>query len=197
MEAVTQLEELKDKVINCQACKLRQGCQQVVFCEGNPEAKLMLIGEGPGREEDKLGRPFVGRGGQLLDKILEVCGFERFTNVYIANIVKCRPPENRTPLPEERVACLPYLYKQLEIIQPSIIVLLGATALQGLIDPRAKISKMRGQWLEWKGYWVMPTYHPAALLRNPNLKKAAWEDFKQVVAKYRELVDKNHYSQYC
>lgn len=197
MEAVTKLEKLRDKTKDCQACKLRQGCQQVVFGEGSPEAKIMLIGEGPGREEDKLGRPFVGRGGQLLDKILEVCGFERFTNVYIANIVKCRPPENRTPQPEERAACLPYLLEQLEIIKPKIIVLLGATALQGLIDPNAKITKMRGQWLEWNGYWVMPTYHPAALLRNPGLKKAAWEDFKLVVAKYRDLVDKNHYSSYC
>lgn len=114
MEAVTKLEKLRDKTKDCQACKLRQGCQQVVFGEGSPEAKIMLIGEGPGREEDKLGRPFVGRGGQLLDKILEVCGFERFTNVYIANIVKCRPPENRTPQPEERAACLPYLLEQLE-----------------------------------------------------------------------------------
>jgi len=197
MMNVTQLEELKEKVLNCSQCKLRAGCQHVVFGEGNPEAKIMLIGEGPGQEEDRLGRPFVGRAGQLLDRILEVCGFERFTHTYIANIVKCRPPQNRIPLPDERAACLPYLRQQMEIIKPQILVLLGATALQGLIDPAAKITKMRGQWLDWNGYKVMPTYHPAALLRNPGLKREAWDDFKQVAAMYRELVDANHYSPYC
>ncbi|MBZ4655259.1 MAG: phage polymerase-related protein [Peptococcaceae bacterium] len=192
-----ELESLRAQVDTCQRCKLREGCQRVVFGEGNPEASLMLIGEGPGAEEDKLGRPFVGRAGQLLDKILEACGFERFTHTYIGNIVKCRPPQNRIPTDEERLTCRPYLHRQIGIIEPKIIVLLGATALQGLIDPQAKITKARGNWLMWQGIWVMPTYHPAALLRNPQLKRPTWEDFKKVVAKYRELVDPNHYSANC
>ncbi len=192
-----ELESLRAQVDTCQRCKLREGCQRVVFGEGNPEASLMLIGEGPGAEEDKLGRPFVGRAGQLLDKILEACGFERFTHTYIGNIVKCRPPQNRIPTDEERLTCRPYLHRQIDIIMPKIIVLLGATALQGLIDPQAKITKARGNWLMWQGIWVMPTYHPAALLRNPQLKRPTWEDFKKVVAKYRELVDPNHYSPNC
>lgn len=192
-----ELEELKAQVDACQRCKLREGCQRVVFGEGNPEASLMLIGEGPGAEEDRLGRPFVGRAGQLLDKILEACGFQRFTHTYIGNIVKCRPPGNRIPTAEERQTCRPYLHRQIDIIAPKIIVLLGATALQGLIDPQAKITKSRGNWLKWQGIWVMPTYHPAALLRNPQLKRPTWEDFKQVVAKYRELVDSSHYSPNC
>ena len=192
-----ELEELKAQVDTCQRCQLRQGCQRVVFGEGNPEASLMLIGEGPGAEEDRLGRPFVGRAGQLLDKILEACGFQRFTHTYIGNIVKCRPPGNRIPTAEERQICRPYLHRQIDIIMPKIIVLLGATALQGLIDPQAKITKLRGNWLQWQGIWVMPTYHPAALLRNPQLKRPTWEDFKQVVVKYRELVDNNHYSPHC
>lgn len=191
------LEELKSKTGKCTLCNLRQACQQVVFGEGNPEARIMLIGEGPGAEEDKLGRPFVGKAGQLLDKILQACGFERFTHTYIGNIVKCRPPENRIPIPEERAACISYLHQQIQIIDPPIIILLGATALQGLLDPEARISKIRGAWQNWQGKWVMPTYHPAALLRNPQLKQPTWEDFKKVVNKYRELVDADHYSPHC
>lgn len=191
------LEALQQKVMQCGNCGLRPTCRQVVFGEGSPEAKIMLIGEGPGEEEDRQGRPFVGKAGQLLDKILEVCGFGRFTHVYIANIVKCRPPKNRIPAPEERISCLPYLHEQIKIIEPAIIILLGATALQGLIDPQARITKSRGEWLQWQDIWIMPTYHPAAILRNPQLKKPVWEDFKKVVAKYRDLVDPNHYSPYC
>ncbi|PKM88049.1 MAG: uracil-DNA glycosylase [Firmicutes bacterium HGW-Firmicutes-12] len=187
------LEELQDKVLNCRACQLRQTCNQVVFGEGDPDANIMLIGEGPGEEEDKKGRPFVGRAGKLLDSILAENGFDRFEDVYIANIVKCRPPRNRIPTPEERGNCLLHLYKQIEIIQPEIIILLGATALQGLIDPLAKITKQRGKWLSWRGIWVMPTYHPAALLRNPRLKQPASEDFKMVFEKYRELIDTKHF----
>lgn len=157
----------------------------------------MLIGEGPGEEEDRQGRPFVGKAGLLLDKMLEACGMERFTHVYIANIVKCRPPGNRIPTPEERGLCVPHLEKQLDIIKPKIIVLLGATALQGLVDPQGKISKARGDWLQWQGIWVLPVYHPAALLRNPGLKRPTWDDLKSVVQKYRELVDPGHYSPYC
>lgn len=191
------LEQLKYEVKNCTLCALSQKRTNVVFGEGFSKAKIMCIGEGPGYYEDQMGRPFVGKSGELLDKILGVCGFTRDEHVYIANIVKCRPPENRDPLPEERTACLPYLLKQIEIIQPKIIVLLGATALKGLIDPNAKITQLRGTWLEWDGLQVMPTFHPSALLRNENLKRPAWEDFKKVVAKYRELVNPEHYSAYC
>lgn len=194
---IIAIEELKQKTMDCKLCDLRTGCRQVVFGEGNPEAGVMLIGEGPGEEEDKLGRPFVGRAGQLLDKILKACGYNRFTHTYIANIVKCRPPRNRIPTPEERACCRSHLMEQIEIIKPAIIILLGATALQGLIDPAAKITKMRGNWLKWQDIWVMPTYHPAALLRNPSLKKPTWEDFKLVVQKYRELIAPGHHSEYC
>jgi DNA polymerase len=140
--------------------------------------------------------PFVGKSGQLLDKILGAAGFTREETVYIANIVKCRPPENRDPLPEERAACLPFLLLQIEMIRPSILILLGGTALKGLIDPNAKITQVRGQWIDWNGIYVMPTYHPSALLRNPDLKKDVWEDMKRVVQKYREIVDAKRVSPY-
>ena len=189
-----EFETLKQEVLGCQKCVLQKERHNVVFGEGYREAKLMCIGEGPGYYEDMQGRPFVGASGQLLDKILEVSGFSRQRDTFIANIVKCRPPENRAPLPEERATCLPYLLKQIELINPSIIVLLGATALQGLIDPEARITRVRGSWLRWQNRWVMPTYHPSALLRTPSLKREAWEDFKKVIDKYREVVDPQHYS---
>ena len=157
----------------------------------------MCIGEGPGYYEDQQGKPFVGKSGILLDKILDACGFNRKEHVFIGNIVKCRPPNNRDPLPEERETCIPFLYKQIELIKPEIIILLGATALKGLIDPNAKITKVRGEWMSWNNRLVMPTFHPSALLRNPQLKRPVWEDFKKVVFKYRELVDKDHYSANC
>lgn len=191
-----EFEELRKSVLMCEKCALKEGRHNVVFGEGSRTARLMCIGEGPGYYEDMEGRPFVGASGQLLDKILDVCGFSRQKNVFIANIVKCRPPGNRTPLPEERAVCLPYLLRQIELINPAVIVLLGATALQGLIDPEARITRLRGTWLQWKGIWVMPTYHPSALLRTPSLKREAWEDFKKVIDKYREVVDAAHYSSY-
>ncbi len=190
------MAELQKKAEACQNCGLRKECNQVVFGEGVLGKGLMVIGEGPGQEEDKLGRPFVGRAGRLLDMILESAGFSRERNTYVANIVKCRPPGNRTPLPEEREACLPYLQEQIRLAEPKIIILLGATALQGLVDPKAKISVSRGRFQEWQGIQMMPTYHPAALLRNPNLKALVWEDMKLVVDEYRKLVDPNHYSEY-
>jgi uracil-DNA glycosylase len=189
--------ELKNEVKTCEKCILSKSRTKVVFGEGNENANLMCIGEGPGYYEDQQGIPFVGKSGQLLDKILEVCGFTRKDHVFIGNIVKCRPPNNRDPLPEERETCLPYLLKQIELIDPQIIILLGATALKGLIDPNARITKVRGQWMDWNNRLVMPTFHPSALLRNPKLKHDAWTDFKHVVAKYRELVDPNHYSDHC
>lgn len=191
-----EMEKMRGAVLSCRKCKLCETRHQVVFGEGSPTAKLMCIGEGPGYYEDMQGRPFVGASGQLLDKILSVCGFSRQRDTFIANIVKCRPPGNRAPLPEERAACMPYLIKQIELLDPPILVLLGATALQGLIDPEARITRMRGHWIEWKGRWVMATFHPSALLRTPSLKREAWEDFKKVIDKYREVVDPQHASAY-
>ena len=191
-----RIAELKEKVVSCRLCTLWEQCTQTVFGEGVPGKGLMVVGEGPGQEEDKSGRPFVGRAGKLLDLILESGGFSRKANAYIANIVKCRPPENRTPLPEEREACLPFLLEQIRYVEPKIIVLLGATALQGLIDAKAKIGNSRGKWIEWQGIQVMPTYHPAALLRNPGYKQVVWDDMKLVIDKYRELVDPGHYCEY-
>lgn len=188
MTKIEQLEILKQEVLSCQKCKLHQTRIKVVFGEGNPDGGVLLIGEGPGADEDKTGRPFVGRSGQLLDKILDAAGFNRKDHVFIANIVKCRPPNNREPEKDEREACLPYLHKQIEIIDPKIIVLLGATALK-LIDPSMKLREAKGQWMIWKNKIVLTTYHPSALLRNPNLKKEAWEHFKKLFYKYREIIN--------
>jgi uracil-DNA glycosylase family 4 len=190
------LEELKTEVLKCSKCHLRNGCTQVVFDDGNPTVKLMLIGEAPGADEDRIGRPFVGKAGQLLDNALKAAGFSRKENVYITNVVKCRPPQNRIPTPVEQEICKPYLLEQIRIIKPSIIILLGATAVGALIDPNARITKIRGNWIEKDGIWYMPTFHPAALLRNPNWKVPFWEDLKGVIDKYRILVDPNHYTEY-
>lgn len=185
LSGIDTLEDLRGASLGCSRCVLRPGCSGVVFGEGNPRARLMLIGEGPGADEDREGRPFVGRAGQLLDKILEAIQLERFAHTYIANVVKCRPPGNRAPRPEETGQCLPWLYRQIELVSPSIIVLLGSTALQNLIDPQAKITQMRGQWLTSKsGIKIMPTYHPAALLRDPKKKRPVWEDFQKVRDEY-------------
>jgi uracil-DNA glycosylase family 4 len=180
LAAAADLDALRPLIKACTRCGLRAGCQNVVVGEGNPHSAIMLIGEGPGADEDLQDRPFVGRAGQLLDKILAACAFERFRHVYIANIVKCRPPGNRAPTPEERAACLPNLRAQMRIIHPKIVVLMGA------------ITRARGTWQQRDGVWYMPTFHPAALLRNPELKRPAWDDFRQVVAKYRDLVDPTH-----
>jgi DNA polymerase len=187
-----QFQRLTEKVHTCTRCGLHEQRTHAVFGTGNPYAELMVIGEGPGEEEDKQGLPFVGKSGQLLDKILGAAGFSREENVFIANIVKCRPPANREPTPEERAFCLPFLLLQIEMIQPSIIILLGSTALKGLIDPDGKISQVRGKWIEWNDYLVMPTYHPSALLHNPDLKKDVWDDMKHVIQKYQEIVDPTH-----
>ena len=185
---------LSHKVKNCTDCDLHLKRTNTVFGAGNPFAEIMLIGEGPGRDEDIQGVPFVGKSGKLLDKIIGACGFNRDDHIYIANIVKCRPPGNRDPEPNERESCLPYLHQQIKLINPKIIVLLGATALKSIIDPEARITRVRGNWMEWENYLVMPTYHPSALLRNEGQKKDAWEDFKMVYYKYRELVDPSHNS---
>ena len=158
--------------------------EQIVFGDGNPEARLMFIGEGPGAEEDRQGLPFVGRSGQLLTKMIEAMGLSR-KEVYIANIVKCRPPENRDPLMEEAISCIGYLRSQIQIINPEVIVCLGSISLNFLLQPNSKvklgISKLRGTWQDFYGYKVLPTFHPAYLLRNPSKKAEAWKDVQKVM----------------
>jgi len=186
LERCNTLKELGELAANCRKCGLREGCRGVVFGKGNPGAGLMFIGEGPGAEEDKQGKPFVGAAGQLLDKIIMAAGFD-VHDVYIANIVKCRPPGNRAPAREEADACKPWLLRQIELVNPSVIVLLGAVALQNMIDADARITRMRGRWINKDGREYMPTFHPAALLRDESKKRPVWEDIKQVRDRYRIL----------
>jgi DNA polymerase len=153
----------------------------VVYGVGNPSAELMFVGEAPGRDEDLQGEPFVGRAGQLLTDIIKAMKLTR-DDVYIANVIKCRPPENRNPEPEELDACRPYIRRQVELIQPKVIVTLGRFALQSLLEKAYSISSVRGKWLEYNGTKVMPTFHPAYLLRTPSAKKEVWQDMKQVMA---------------
>lgn len=179
------LDELHRRASVCVKCReLAETRTQVVFGAGNPRAELMFVGEAPGADEDAQGEPFVGRAGQLLTKIIKAMGFER-SDVYIANVLKCRPPNNRTPAPQEEENCLPYLVAQIEIIQPKVIVALGAVALQTLLAVKLGISKTRGRWYEFKRVPLMPTYHPAFLLRNQKveLKRETWEDMLQVLEK--------------
>jgi DNA polymerase len=175
------LESIRTDIGDCRRCKLCEKRTNIVFGEGNPEAKLMFIGEGPGEQEDLQARPFVGKAGQLLDKIIEAMGYKR-ADVYIANVVKCRPPNNRTPEFDESDVCKQFLFRQLDIIKPKVIVALGGTALKCLIDPEAKISRLRGKFTDYRGVKLMPTFHPAFLLRNPDAKKDVWEDMKKVKA---------------
>ena len=183
-EKTTNLKDLNKLISNCTKCKLHKGRNNFVFGSGNPNAAVMVIGEGPGAEEDKQGLPFVGRAGQLLTDILKAIKFTR-EEVYIGNIVKCRPPENRTPLPEEMDTCLPYLLKQIDLIKPKMILCLGLTAAKGLLKKKESLTKLRGQVFDYDGIKVMVTFHPAALLRNPNWKKDCWTD----VQKFRKLYD--------
>jgi DNA polymerase len=181
-----QLDNIKYTHENCQACPLATlGRSQVVFGEGNPNALLMFIGEGPGRDEDEQGHPFVGRAGQLLTKIIQAMGLKR-EDVYISNVVKCRPPGNRVPLPNESDICTNLiLFKEIEIIKPRVICALGSTAVQALIGNSAKITKMRGIFADFHGIPLLPTYHPAYLLRNPEAKKTVWEDMKKIMEKLK------------
>ena len=174
------LELLRGEMGDCKLCKLCRGRTNIVFGAGSPDAEVMFIGEGPGRDEDRQGIPFVGRAGQLLTKIIEAMGYTR-EDVYIANIVKCRPPENRNPEPDEVEACIDFLIRQVEIIQPRVMVCLGSVAVRNLLGQELKISKVRGNFLDWRGTPVMPTYHPAFLLRNSNMKKPVWEDMQKVM----------------
>ncbi len=172
-----ELKELEKICKTCTLCDLAKTRTNVVFGEGNPNAKLMFIGEGPGEMEDKTGRPFVGRAGKLLTKIIENVLELTRDDIYIANIVKCRPPNNRVPTIEEAETCKPYLLKQIDIINPEILVCLGKTAFMYLLNTDMPISKVRGQIFEYKGKKVIPTYHPSFLLRNPSAKKEAYKDF--------------------
>ncbi|ADG83569.1 uracil-DNA glycosylase [Thermincola potens] len=187
IENCSDLEQLSLLARDCCRCGLRAGCRGVVFGKGNPDADLMFIGEGPGAEEDRQGLPFVGAAGQLLDKIILAGGWQ-LNEVYIANIVKCRPPGNRTPAPQEADACKPWLEKQIALIKPKIIVLLGSVAIQNIIDRGARITRDRGRWYEKNGIRIMPTFHPAALLRDPAKKRPVWEDIKKVRALYDSLI---------
>ena len=180
------LDALNWQVHNCHSCQLCNHRSNVVFGEGNPRAELMFIGEGPGFDEDRLGRPFVGRAGQLLDKMIAAMGLKR-QDVYIANVVKCRPPQNRVPEPQEAMACLGYLIRQIEAIKPKVMVLLGATAAHWLLGERRGIMRLRGNWLQYGEIPVMPTYHPAFLLRQEGEKRNAWSDLQQVMKRLADM----------
>lgn len=191
------MEQLKARIVNCTACDLSKTRKHAIWGEGNPNADILIIGEAPGADEDRIGRPFVGKSGQLLDKILLACGFTRQEHIFLSNILRCRPPGNRVPKEEEVNECITYLYEQIELVNPKIIISLGATALKCLLkDNGLKITKIHGNWINWEKRLVMPVYHPAALLRNPVLKRETWEDFKKIVYKYRELVNPDHYSEH-
>ncbi len=180
-------KQMKDSLQRCERCGLCRTRTQAVWGVGNPRTKVLLIGEAPGRMEDEQGEPFVGRSGQLLDKMLEYAGLSRKKNIYITNIVKCRPPENRDPSPEEIAACLDYLREQTRILSPKIIVCLGRVSATRIIDPAFKVTQEHGRWVEKGGIHMMGTFHPAALLRSPANKPAALEDFLGLRDKIRQL----------
>jgi len=173
------LEAIREDIGECVRCKLHEHRTKIVFGEGNPAAKLVFIGEGPGADEDATGRPFVGRAGQLLDKIIQAIGLKR-EDVYISNVVKCRPPGNRTPERDEVATCEQFLFRQLALISPKVIVALGSPAFQCILRTKETITKARGEWRDWNGIKVMPTFHPAYLLRSPDKKREAWDDMKKV-----------------
>ena len=181
------MKELHEECQSCEKCPLGKTRTNLVFGCGNPEAKIMFIGEGPGEQEDLQGEPFVGRSGQLLDKYLQVIDLDRKKNIYIANMVKCRPKNNRDPKPEEVEMCIGWLRSQVRIIRPKIIVCLGRIAAQRLISPDFRVTRQHGEFYEKNGVYMMGTFHPAALLRNPAQKSEALEDFQRLREKIREL----------
>jgi DNA polymerase len=181
---LTTLDQVAGAVAACTRCPLHRTRTNAVPGEGNPKARLMLIGEGPGETEDRLGRPFVGRAGELLDKLLGAINLPR-ADVYIANIVKSRPPQNRKPLPDEVAACIPFLYRQIAIVRPRVILALGGTAAESLLGVRKSLTELRGKVHRFDGIPLVVTYHPAALLRNPNWKKPTWDDVRIA----RQLLD--------
>lgn len=176
------LDQVREELGDCRRCGLCEGRRNIVFGNGDEKAELVFVGEGPGGEEDLQGLPFVGPAGQLLDKMIEAMGYRR-SEVYVCNVVKCRPPGNRNPLPEEVAACEPFLLAQLRAIRPKAIVALGKFAAQTLLRTDAPITRLRGVWHEYEGIPLMPTFHPAYLLRSPAEKRKAWEDLQQVMAR--------------
>ena len=184
---MSEWESLRQQCLTCRRCGLADTRTNVVFGEGVETAEVMCIGEGPGEQEDLTGRPFVGRGGKLLDDMLELIDLDRHKNVYIANIVKCRPPQNRDPLNTEQDACIGYLRNQAALIRPKIIVCLGRIAAMRIIKEDFKITKEHGQWFEKSGVQMMALFHPAAILRDPRRRPETFEDLKKLQAKIQEL----------
>ncbi len=174
------LEDLREDIGDCRRCKLYQDRTTLVFGEGSSKARLVFVGEGPGREEDQVGRPFVGEAGRLLTKIIEAMGLSR-ESVYICNVVKCRPPKNRDPEGDEIESCLPFLKRQISLIQPDVICALGRVAAQALLGKEFRITRERGKWQSFMDIPMMPTFHPAYLLRNPSAKREVWEDIKEIM----------------
>lgn len=175
------LLKIREDLGDCTRCKLHKKRNHIVFADGNPNADLVFVGEGPGADEDATGIPFVGRAGKLLTQMIEAMGLQR-KDVYICNVVKCRPPENRQPEPDEVTTCSPFLVRQLEVVNPKVIVCLGATAAQTILETTQGISKFRGQWQDFRGKKLLATYHPAYLLRNPAAKADVWKDLQKVMA---------------
>jgi uracil-DNA glycosylase len=185
-QGASGLRIVREELGDCRRCKLHVGRKNLVFGVGNPDAHLVFVGEGPGADEDEQGEPFVGRAGQLLTKMIEAMGYRR-QDVYICNVVKCRPPGNRNPEPDEIAACEPFLKQQLGAIRPRMIVALGKFAVQCLLRDDSPISRLRGHFRSYEGIQLMPTFHPAYLLRDPSKKKEAWEDLKSVIAALRSM----------
>lgn len=183
--------QLLDEIYACEKCRLCETRTNVVPGEGDPNAKLMFIGEAPGRDEDAQGRPFVGRSGELLTRMIRAIGLER-EQVYICNVVKCRPPQNRNPQPDEAAACLNYLRAQVALVRPRVVVLLGKVACRYALQQEVSVMREHGVWYERKGVWFMPTLHPSALLRNPALKRQSWDDFQKIREKLDELEAAGH-----
>jgi uracil-DNA glycosylase len=185
----TTVDELNKQICTCMKCQLGATRTKFVFGVGNPHATLMLVGEAPGADEDAQGEPFVGRAGQLLNKILEAINFKR-EDVYICNILKCRPPNNRKPQPDEVEQCIPYLKKQIALVKPKVILCLGLTAAENLLQTSESLGRLRGRVMTYEGTPLMVTYHPAALLRNPNWKRPAWEDVQALRKLHDDLVQR-------
>ena len=186
------LEQLAEACDGCRRCGLGNSRIQVVVSRGNPKARLMVIGEGPGAQEDEQGLPFVGRSGQLLDRMLESVGIDSNSDAYVCNIVKCRPPENRKPTALEMAACRPWLDQQIQLVNPDVILLAGATAVEGLLGIKGGITKLRGQWRQWEGRWLMPIFHPSYLLRNASKERGSpkwltWQDLQDVQRRLAQL----------
>ena len=186
---MNEWESLRGECLNCRRCALAETRTNVVFGEGNPQAEVLCIGEGPGEQEDLTGRPFVGRGGKLLDDMLEIIDLSREKNIYIANMVKCRPPQNRDPLNIEQEACSQWLETHIRLIQPKIIICLGRIAAMKYIRDDFKITREHGQWFERDGILRTALYHPAAILRDPRRRPETFEDLKAIQAKIREICD--------